>query len=118
MPIWEERSDAWHDVQPGVRRRILAHCDTLTMVLYDIAPSTTFAAHTHPHLQSGVVMEGGGTFTIAGVAHPVHKGSSYVVPGGAKHELKTHAVGPTVILDVFVPRRDDFASEALAPDRP
>jgi quercetin dioxygenase-like cupin family protein len=118
MPLWEEKPEAWHDVMPGVRRRVLAHTEALMMVLYDIAPNTTFTSHTHPHVQSGVVLEGGGTFTIGGVAMPVHKGSAYLVPGNVAHELKTQATGQTVVLDVFAPRRDDFAGEALPPDRP
>jgi len=118
VPLWEDRADAWHDVAPGVRRRILAHEPGLMMVLYDLQPGTKFAAHAHPHLQAGVVLEGGGTFTIGGVATPLRKGSAYVVPGGVAHELLTAAQGPTVILDVFTPRREEFLSEALEPDRP
>jgi quercetin dioxygenase-like cupin family protein len=118
MPLWEERPDAWHEISPGVRRRVLAHDEKLTMVLYDMAPSTTLAVHRHPHVQAGVVFEGGGTFTVGGVALPLHKGTSYVVPSGVPHELKTQEVGRTVILDVFTPRRDDFSGEALPPDRP
>ncbi|HTT73829.1 MAG TPA: cupin domain-containing protein [Thermoplasmata archaeon] len=118
MALWEDRPDAWHEVAPGVRRRILTHDPTVMMVLYEIAPGTTFPMHAHPHLQTGVVLEGGGSFSIGGDARPVRKGSSYLVPGGVPHELRTAADATTIVLDVFVPPREDFLGEALPPDRP
>ena len=118
MPLWEDRPDAWHTILPNVRRRILTHDPSLMMVLYEIGPGTTFPNHTHPHVQSGVILEGGGTFSMGGTAFAVRKGSAYLVPSGVPHELKTHAEGTTLVLDVFTPRRDDFLGEALPPDRP
>jgi len=46
----------------------------------------------------------------------VKKGSGYSIAGGVPHELVT-GDAPTVVLDVFVPDREDFKSEALPADR-
>ena len=118
MPLWNDRPDAWHEILPGVRRRILSHEPGVMMVLYEIGPSTTFPLHTHPHLQSGVILEGGGTFRVGGATWPITKGSAYLVPSGVPHELVTQPEGRTVVLDVFVPERDDFLGETLPPDEP
>ena len=118
MPIWNDRPEAWHEVMPGVKRRILAGGHGVMMVLYHIAPNTTFPLHTHPHVQAGTFLDGGGRFKIGDTIHPMRKGSSYSVPGGVPHELVTDPGAPSVVLDVFVPERDDFRAELLAPDHP
>ncbi len=118
MPLWNDRPESWHEVLPQVRRRILAHGPQVMLVLYEIGPSVTFPLHNHPHLQSGVVLEGGGDFRVGDETWKLTKGSAYVVPSGVSHELVTEPGGPTRILDVFVPEREDFVSEASPPDRP
>jgi len=87
------------------------------MVLYHIAPNSTFPMHSHPHVQAGTVLEGGGTFRVGDDVYEMRKGSSYSVAGGVPHELVTGGAGPSVILDVFVPERDDFRGETVPPDR-
>ncbi|HXQ48385.1 MAG TPA: cupin domain-containing protein [Thermoplasmata archaeon] len=117
MPLWEEKPDAWHEIVPGVRRRILAHAPEVMLVLYRISPGCLFPRHTHPHVQSGTVLEGGGEFRVGDDVWKLVQGSSYVVPGGVPHELRSDPRTRTVILDVFTPRRDDFMSETVPHDR-
>jgi unsaturated pyranuronate lyase len=117
MPLWHDRPLAWHEVLPGVKRRILAHGPGVMLVLYQIAPNSKFPWHAHPHVQSGTFLEGGGEFRVGQETWTMRKGSAYHIPGGVPHELVTHSAGPSVILDVFVPGREDFLPEAVAPDR-
>jgi len=118
MAHWHDRPQAWHEILPGVQRRILTHGHGVMLVLYRIAPGTTFPMHTHPHVQAGTFLEGGGRFRVGDEVYAVSKGSSYSIPGGVPHELVTHGDGPSVVLDVFVPERDDFRPEALPADQP
>jgi quercetin dioxygenase-like cupin family protein len=117
MPLWEDKPEAWHEILPGVRRRIVAHDIGVMMVLYRIAPGSHFPRHTHPHVQSGTVLEGGGEFSVGDELWKLGTGSSYTVAGGVPHELRSDPTAPTVILDVFTPRREDFLSETVPPDR-
>jgi quercetin dioxygenase-like cupin family protein len=118
VPLWNDRPEAWHEVLPGVKRRILTHGPELMLVLYEIAPNTRFPMHSHPHVQAGTFLEGGGQFRVGDETWAMVKGSAYHIPGGVPHELLTHSVGRSVILDVFSPTRDDLLPEAVAPDRP
>ena len=118
MALWNDRPEAWHEILPGVKRRILTHGHGVMMVLYQIAPNTTFPLHTHRHVQAGTFLEGGGRFRVGEQVYTVQKGSSYSIAGGVPHELVTDGAGPSVVLDVFVPERDEFRGETLAPDRP
>jgi quercetin dioxygenase-like cupin family protein len=117
MPLWNDRSEAWHEVLPGVHRRILAHAPDVMMVLYRIEPGRKFPMHTHPHTQSGVVLEGGGTFQVGPNTWPLTKGSAYSVPGDVPHEFHADPNVSVVILDVFTPRREELLGEALPADR-
>jgi quercetin dioxygenase-like cupin family protein len=117
MPLWEEKPDAWHEIMPGVQRRILAHDPGVMMVLYRIAPGSRFPMHTHPHVQSGTVLEGGGEFVVGKEVWKLRVGSSYTLPGEVPHELRADPRVTTVILDVFTPRREEFLHEAIRADR-
>ncbi|HXW67443.1 MAG TPA: cupin domain-containing protein [Thermoplasmata archaeon] len=117
MPLWEDAPDAWHEVLPGVHRRILAHAPDVMMVLYRISPGAHFPSHTHPHTQSGTVLEGGGEFRVGDEVWRLRVGSSYTVPGNVPHELTAEPGGRTVVLDVFTPRREELLHEAQRPQR-
>ena len=117
MPLWNDRADAWHEVLPGVHRRILAHAPDVMMVLYRIEPGRKFPMHTHPHTQSGVVLEGGGEFQVGPERWTLTKGSAYSVPGDVPHEFHADPTRSVVILDVFTPRREELLHEALPADR-
>ncbi len=118
MPLWRDRAETWHEILPGVRRRILARAAEAMLVLYRIEPDRVFPMHTHRHSQFGTVLEGGGTFTVGGRSWTVGPGDAYCIPPEVRHELKTDPRAPSVILDVFVPEREDFLPEASAPDEP
>lgn len=118
MSLWNDRPEAWHDVMPGVRRRILTHGHGVMAVLYHIAPNCTFPMHTHPHVQAGTFLEGKGTFQVGKEFYSVRKGSSYSIPSGVAHELRTDAHEACVVIDIFVPEREDLMGEALPSDRP
>jgi quercetin dioxygenase-like cupin family protein len=118
MPLWEEKGAAWHEVLPGVRRRILVQGEGLTFVMYRIDPGRVFPLHTHPHVQAGVFLEGGGEFRVGEETWTMKEGSSYLVASNVPHELRTDPTRPSVILDVFRPERADFGPEVVPPDRP
>ncbi len=114
--FWKDRPSAWHEVMPGVHRRILSHSLTGMLVLYRIETGKVFPLHDHAHAQFGVFLEGGGTFKVSNSAWKAKKGDAYYIPPGVKHELTIDSKQPSVIIDFFTPRREDYLSEALLPD--
>ena len=114
--MWRDKPGAWHEILPGVRRRILSHSASGMMVLYKIAPGSVFPWHNHAHAQFGIFLEGGGDFKVGERMWKISKGDSYFIPQGLYHELKTDSKLPTVVIDFFTPAREDYLSEALQPD--
>ncbi len=114
--FWEDKPESWHEVMPGVRRRILTHSPAGMMVLYRIEPQRVFALHSHPHAQFGVFLEGGGEFRVGEAVWKMKKGDSYYIPPGISHELRTNEKEQSVIIDFFTPERQDYHSEAAPPD--
>jgi quercetin dioxygenase-like cupin family protein len=118
MPLWRETEGAWHEILPGVRRRILAHASSAMLVLYRIEPGRVFPRHTHPHAQYGTVLEGGGMFQVGDQTWKLRAGDGYYVPPDVPHELRSDPAVRTIILDVFTPERQDFLNETVPPDEP
>ena len=64
-------------------------------------------AHSHPHEQLGLVLEGELALTIDGVEHRLRPGDAYQIPGGVEHAARPVG-GPCRVLDVFQPVREDY----------
>jgi quercetin dioxygenase-like cupin family protein len=114
--LWHDKKEAWHEIFPGVHRRILAHSLTGMMVVYKIDPGSVFPLHSHPHAQFGTFLEGGGEFCVGDSTWKVEAGDSYYIAPGVNHELKTDADKHSVVIDFFTPLREDYKSESEPPD--
>jgi quercetin dioxygenase-like cupin family protein len=114
--LWRDKNDSWHEVMPGVRRRIVNHSSTGMMAYYEIKAGTVFPAHNHPHAQFGMILGGQGTFKVGDKSWDLKKGDGYFIPPGVLHELKTSGTEPFLAMDFFTPERGDFLAEALKPD--
>ncbi|MCL4519021.1 MAG: cupin domain-containing protein [Thaumarchaeota archaeon] len=112
--FWHDKPEAWKEIMPGVKRRMLAHSLTGLMVLYKIEAGKTFVWHNHPHAQFGIILEGAGKFRVGDSTRDVRSGDTYFIPPAIFHELKTEK--ECVIVDFFTPEREDYVKEALAPD--
>lgn len=88
------------------------------MVLFRIEPAAALPSHHHRHEQYGVVIQGGGALEIKGTLWDVREGDSYYIPSGARHEFRNNLQKPTIIIDFFVPEREDYVDYAVMPDCP
>ena len=93
-------------VAPGVVRRILAYCDGLMCVENKFDEGAAGAIHSHPHTQITYVVEGEFEFAIAGVKKTVKKGDSMLKQDAVEHGCVCLKKG--ILLDVFIPMREDF----------
>ncbi len=94
--------------EPGLERKILARTDRLMLVEHRMSAGYQGAVHQHPHEQLVLVQSGRLRVQAGGRTFEVAAGESFVVPGGSEHGAT--ALVDSVVLDVFTPARDDYAS--------
>ena len=96
------------DAPPAIKRTPLQSIDypdgykTVTG-LAEIAPGGAAGLHTHPGIETGYVLEGEVLMTVEGQPDRTLKpGDSYMIPAGAKHDVKSIGSIPAKAVSVFV----------------
>ena len=95
--------------EDGLLRQVLAHSDQLMLVRHLMQPGWHGARHNHPHEQLVYVIRGKLIFTLGAESFEIAAGDSLIVPGGVEHQAL--ALEPSEVLDIFTPRRDDYAPQ-------
>ena len=96
----------------GVRARALFGDDAM-LNLVELDPGAVVPAHSHPHEQLGIGLSGLIVMQIDGEEHPVGPMDAMHIPSGVVHGAYAGPEG-AVVLDVFVPIREDFRALADA----
>ena len=63
--------------------------------------------HTHPHEQSGIVLEGSLEMGIDGDVEILHPGDMYIIHGDVEHYAKGLEIGASVLY-IFSPVREEY----------
>ncbi len=105
-PFAADSEVAWVDAAPGIRRKVLCFDDGIMLVRFIFEAGAVGAAHSHPHAQCSVIESGVFDVTIDGKTKRLAAGDSYLVAPNLVHGAV--AVEPGVIVDTFVPMREDF----------
>ena len=106
MYFYNAKDRAPEEIVPGATIRTFWGDNTL-LSLVDIEPTVEVPLHTHPHEQSGIVLEGELEMGVAGEVKVLNAGDIYIIPGGVEHFAKTRSVRARV-LDIFSPVREDY----------
>lgn len=95
-----------HEIFPGVVIRTMAGRHLmLSFVEFDAGAEVL--AHSHPHEQAGLILEGRLKFVIGDETKVMGPGEMYRIPGGVVHRAVA-VDGPVKVLDVFHPVREDY----------
>jgi unsaturated pyranuronate lyase len=94
----------------GVRARALFG-DSTMLNLVELDPGAVVPEHAHPHEQMGIVVSGEIVMIFDGVERPCHAMDAMHIPSGVVHGAYAGPEG-AVVLDVFVPIREDFRALA------
>ncbi len=95
-----------HDLFPGVKIATKAGQEMmLSYVTFE--PGAIVDAHSHPHEQVGMVVEGQARFYVGDEDRVLGPGDMYVIPGGVTHRVVA-LDNRVVALDIFHPIREDY----------
>ena len=95
-----------HTIFPGVD--IYTATGKEMMLSYvEFEPGAIVEAHSHPHEQVGMVVEGKARFFVGDEERLLGPGDMYTIPGGVTHRVVAEE-GRVVAIDIFHPIRDDY----------
>jgi quercetin dioxygenase-like cupin family protein len=94
------------ELLPGIQARTFWGEKMLTAVV-DLEPHVHLPAHSHPHEQAGIVINGEIELTVAGETQRLKAGDVYIIPGGVEHSARTFE-RPAQVMDVFSPVRNEY----------
>jgi quercetin dioxygenase-like cupin family protein len=91
------------------------HGKQLTLAVVEVEAGAELAEHQHANEQFGIVIEGSVVFRVGEETKTVGPGGIWRIPSKIPHTVTGGAEG-AVVIDVFSPPRDDWASrERLEP---
>ena len=90
----------------GVEMTTLVHGDKTLMGRFKIAKGCAIPTHSHPHEQTGFMVEGRLRFNVDGDITDAEPGDSWCLPGNVEHSAE--ALEDSVVIEVFSPVREDY----------
>ena len=102
----KKSSDDYKAPADGVRLKTVTHGDKTSMVEFFLDAGSALDEHTHPHEQTGYLISGSLTLTIAGQPNPARPGDSWTIPGDVPHSAEVHE--DAHVVEVFYPVREDL----------
>lgn len=91
---------------PGVTLRLVwGERVMLSYVIFQ--PHSEVPLHSHPHEQTGMVLQGEMEMTIGDETRVCGPGDAFTIPGDVEHSAASRDV-PTIVLDTFSPPREDY----------
>ncbi len=90
----------------GVHGRVL-HGEGITLSVIELDPDSHVPEHQHANEQLGMCLGGSLVFRVADESRDIGPGGTWSIPGNVPHEVHVGPAG-AVVIDVFVPPRDDW----------
>lgn len=96
----------WEQLDPKVKRKIMAYDKDLMMVKVAFEAGGVGALHSHYHTQIAHVESGVFEIEVEGIKRVLKAGDAYFIPSNAVHGAVCLEAG--VLIDMFSPMREDF----------
>lgn len=104
-------SEGYRQPLAGITQKTLAYGDKSLLVEFRLQKGATLPLHSHPHEQTGYLVQGQLRLTIGGAVHDVLPGDSWCIPGDVLHGAEI--VADSVAVEVFAPLREDYLPEGV-----
>jgi quercetin dioxygenase-like cupin family protein len=93
------------------------HGKQLTLAVVEVEPGAELAEHQHANEQFGMVIEGSVTLRVGAETQALEPGGIWRIPSDTPHAITGGPEG-AVVVDIFSPVRDDWASREPLAVRP
>jgi quercetin dioxygenase-like cupin family protein len=95
-------------LRQGVKMKPLAWEQKSLICEFLLEKGSLLPTHTHPFEQTGYLISGKLNFRIGETWNLAEPGDSWCVPENVEHEV--HVVEEAVVIEVFIPIRDEYIS--------
>ena len=99
-------NDGYLSVLPGIELKTLVYGDNSLMTEFILEKGRQLPKHSHPHEQTGYLVNGHIRLAIGSELFEVMPGDSWCIPGGVEHSVGI--VEDSVAIEVFSPVREDY----------
>lgn len=113
--MFGKKSDkGFHEVADGIHIKTINYGEATLMVEFALKKGSVLPEHTHPHEQTGYLVNGVMIFSIDGVARTLSPGDSWNVPSNARHGATV--LEDSLAVEVFAPCREEYLKYASPGD--
>ena len=91
---------------PGIERKTLVHGERTLMTEFLLKKGSQLPQHSHPHEQTGYLVNGRIRLSIGSEENDVMPGDSWCIPSGVEHGAEI--LEDSVVIEVFSPVRKDY----------
>lgn len=99
----------------GVHGRVV-HGDRITLSVIELDPGSVVPEHSHENEQLGICLSGSLLFRVGEESRELGPGETWTIHGNVPHEVHVGSAG-AVVIDVFVPPRDDWRQAEIVESR-
>jgi quercetin dioxygenase-like cupin family protein len=98
--------DGYRKSLDGIVQKTLVHGDKTLMVEFRLQKDAILPLHSHPHEQTGYLVNGHILLTVGSDVFKVKPGDSWCIPGSTLHCAEI--IEDSVAVEVFSPVREDY----------
>jgi len=91
---------------PGVLFKTLVYGEKTLFTEFKLDANSIVPKHSHPHEQTGYLVEGRLRFTIGQQTFEAVPGDAWCIPGNMEHQVE--ALENALAIEVFSPVREDY----------
>lgn len=91
---------------PGIEMKTLVYGERTLMTKFRLKKGGQLPRHSHPHEQTGYLVEGRLRLSIGADENDVAPGDSWCIPAGVEHGAEVFE--DAVAVEVFSPVREDY----------
>ena len=105
--MFEKHSDSgYRELLAGIEQKTLVYGSKTLLSKFLLKKDRILPLHSHPHEQTGYLLQGKLRFICEGETFEIGEGDSWCIPGDAEHGVEVLA--DSVVLELFSPVREDY----------
>jgi quercetin dioxygenase-like cupin family protein len=102
----KKSGSGYQEALAGIRQKTLVWGEKTLMTEFILQKGAVLPHHSHPHEQTGYLVEGHLTLTIGGEASEIFPGDSWSIPGNVVHFAEVHQDSKAI--EIFSPVRTEY----------